>query len=457
MFSSMLGLMIIDDLIILLALTPVQISASLVNTARLLVLISNYLNVRLPAEVTLPQKNYSQPTIFHPSASYTRWDPPFPGGGHGSNSSSTYGRTNSNKDGNGDNSNRDGTTATAFAPKAAVERRARPRPLYADRRLPALAREEPATYTLFVEGVTLLAWDIAWLCHVQGMVTSFATWEDLCPLGRNLHELLVVRLRDSLSTLDKNHSATANAALSNPTSQAQTQSTSPLSSFGQFSHGTARCFLGAAEGQGRMRSWKWQSQFRLLLDKVKTNLAAEMQGAEWEILESKEWFEAPGKVDEEPIVVGRGMRGSTVMGSTLNARITERTEKGRDKDNLNNVTAKATLVDDIRPPLPGNMATTTAVHGASSRNTNANAITANKIIENGSTNVTPKSDSSRTRAPPSSTRKRSEVVDISGSNGTAAEEHASASPLAYTPARRNSESRGVNGWTKLKSRSGEPT
>ena len=368
------------------------------NTARLLILISNYLNVRLPAEVTLPQKNYPQPTIFHPSASYTKWDPTYPGGSHNSNSSSSYGRVNNNKDGSGDNGNQDGTMAAAFAPKAAVERRARPRPLYADRRLPALAREEPATYTLFIEGVTLLAWDIAWLCHVQGMVTSFATWEDLCPLGRNLHELLVVRLRDSSSTLDKNHVGTAITASSTPKPQVQTQSASLLPSFGQFSHGTARCFLGAAEGQSRMRAWKWQSQFRLLLDKVKTNLAAEMQGAEWEMLESKEWFEAPGKVDEEPIVIGRGMRGSTVMGSTLNARTTGRTDKGRDKDNGNNVTAKATLVDGTHPHLPNSRATAATVDSTSTgagrisvRNHNANAnadtVVTKQTFDTGSTDL----------------------------------------------------------------------
>ena len=438
------------------------------NTARLLVLISNYLNVRLPAEVTLPQKNYPQPTIFHPSASYTKWDPTVTGGNHNSGTSSNYGRANSNKDGNDDNGNRDGAMAAAFAPKVAVERRARPRPLYADRRLPALAREEPATYTLFIEGVTLLAWDIAWLCHVQGMVTSFVTWEDLCPLGRNLHDLLVVRLRDSSSTLDKNHAENTNAAPSTPTSQVHTQSSPPLSSFGQFSHGTARCFLGAAEGQTRMRAWKWQSQFRLLLDKVKTNLAAEMQGAEWEMLESREWFEAPGKVDEEPIVVGRGMRGSTVMGSTMNARITGRTERERVKDNVNNVTTKAKLTDGIqRPPLPNSRATAITVDGTSadadripvsSRNAtvDADAVGVDKPFKADSTSSTPKTDFSHPRGS-SSTRKRGEISDIPSSDKITSADHTTASPTtADTPARRNSESRGVNGWTKLKSRSDEP-
>ena len=446
------------------------------NTARLLILISNYLNVRLPAEVTLPQKNYPQPTIFHPSASYTRRDPTFVGGNGNSNNTGSQSRTNSNRDGIGEIYSQDGTTPTTLAPKAAaVERRARPRPLYADRRLPALAREEPAMYTLFVEGVTLLAWNVAWLCHVQGMVTSFTTWEDLCPLGRNLHELLVVRLRDvsmQPDTNNSNRSVAGNASGASPVS-------SSLASFGQFSHGTARCFLGAAEGQSRVRAWKWQSQLRLLLDKVRTNLVAEMQGAEWEMLESKEWSEAPGKVDEEPVVVGRGAggggatRGSTLASGIMKSRMRDEAER-----------TKASAVDSVRALSPARTAATNVTgnsgngHGkvvvVAAAAGNANAAN-DKVAVGRESSTTRKlnidSDPHSKRAP-SLTRKRTgsaaagDMASNSNSNSSSnnkdkivSADHTNASHDTVTAgaARRNSASRGVNGWTKLKSRSGEPT
>ena len=167
------------------------------------------------------------------------------------------------------------------------------------------------------------------------------------------------------------------------------------------------------------------------------------------MLESKEWFEAPGKVDEEPVVVGRGARGSTLASGIMSTRIKEEAER-----------AKASVNDSIRPPLPDT--TTTAVAAVNSvvdadkivgRTANADADVV--AVGTASTNRTSKIDPTYTRAP-SLTRKRTGPTDDAGSDKIASANQTDASPVA-TVTRRNSVSRGMNGWTKLKSRSGEPT
>ena len=69
--------------------------------------------------------------------------------------------------------------------------------------------------------------------------------------------------------------------------------------FGRFSHGTAHSFLGGAEAAATMQDWK-QSPVRVI-DKVKAHLLAEMQGAEWEVVQQEGWDDAEA---EEPVLVG---------------------------------------------------------------------------------------------------------------------------------------------------------
>ena len=206
---------------------------------------------------------------------------------------------------------------------------------------------------------------------------------------------------------------------------------------------------------------------------------AEMQGAEWEMLESREWSEAPGKVDEEPVVVGRGAggggatRGSTLASGIMKSRMRDEAER-----------TKASAVDSVRALSPARTAATNVTgnsgngHGkvvvVAAAAGNANAAN-DKVAVGRESSTTRKlnidSDPHSKRAP-SLTRKRTgsaaagDMASNSKSNSSSnnkdkivSADHTNASHDTVTAgaARRNSASRGVNGWTKLKSRSGEPT
>lgn len=262
-----------------LGASPTQLTASLTYVAQLLVRITHYLAVRLPAEVTLPHRDYPLATIFAPSSSYLARDVPFPGftPPHSSNNSPSASRT-------------------LDLPK--------PRPLFIEQKLPKLAKEDPAAYTTFIEGAALLAWNIAWLCRTQGMTSGFNSWEDICPLGKNLWRLLMAeeqapQLRRELSGRD----VTGNTDPSKRTPA----TSSPVKSLGQFSHGTAHSFLGAAEGTETMRSWKYQTPTRII-DRTRKHLLDELQGAEWEVLDEKEWAFNDEMAEDEPVIVGTRRR-----------------------------------------------------------------------------------------------------------------------------------------------------
>ncbi|KKY26187.1 hypothetical protein UCDDS831_g01697 [Diplodia seriata] len=149
--------------------------------------------------------------------------------------------------------------------------------------------EDPTTYALFVEGVTFLAWDIAWLCRSQGQVNAFTEWEEICPMGKNMFKLLVDDAQATLSALEQEAARKAEAKSGAPARSAGV----PDVVMGYFSHGMSKGFLGSAEGTNYMKGWRFQTAMKAV-DRVKGHLQAEMQGAEWEVLDEKEW-----EMDEE--------------------------------------------------------------------------------------------------------------------------------------------------------------
>ncbi|KAI9894533.1 MAG: hypothetical protein M1814_001887 [Vezdaea aestivalis] len=226
--------------------SPSKITANLNNVANLLALTSHYLALRLPAELTLPHRDYPLATILPPAASYQ-------------SRSRSFSAVNPSPSVNND---------TAARPLA------RPRPLYVDKTLPALAKDDPAAYSFFIEGVTYLAWDVAWLCRTQGLDVGSTGWEDICSMGRNLWRLLV-----SQAGVQSHSGATKD-----------TTAQSTLPGLGQLSHGSSYSFLGAVQGAQFMKSWPLQSPMKLV-DQVKARLLNDMAGAEWEVLDEREWEE----------------------------------------------------------------------------------------------------------------------------------------------------------------------
>ena len=291
-----------------------SLTAALIQTARLLGLCSHYLHVRLPAEITLPHKDYPLPTIFHPQSSYSGREVPFPGSSTSHSSSNTP----------------DGSRTLDQRPLP------KPRTLYIDREMPKLAREDPAAYSMFVEGVSFLAWNIAWLCRSQGMLT-INTWEDVCPFGRNLYQLFI----SSPRPIPGKDADQGNLTLHNLT-------------LGQLSHGTSHSFLGAADAEMHMRSWSLRSPVKTL-DRVKAYLQADLSRLEWEVLDEREWDEAAQRKDEEAVLVGTARKAGAERAESKGSK--EKDEKSRSatgwmkvrsrSDEATNRSPKSGLENDI--------------------------------------------------------------------------------------------------------------
>ncbi|KAI5467377.1 UV radiation resistance protein and autophagy-related subunit 14-domain-containing protein [Mariannaea sp. PMI_226] len=249
------------DLSSMNSLSPELISTSLAHIAHILMLTSHYLAIRLPAAITLPHRDYPRPTIFNLTNSYKPGEPPFP---------SQIGTPTPPSDG-----------TTQHIP--------RPRPLFIDKPLQQLAKEDPAAFSYFVEGVTLLAYDIAWICSTQGIPIGDKThFEDICSMGRNLYNLLINQQTNSGSIFP----------LPSTPQNTETDSTENKSGhvnwMGRFSHGATYYFLCGAEGTELVKNFKLPGPMKLA-DKLKKKLAAEAPTPDWEVLDDDAW-----KIEEGP-------------------------------------------------------------------------------------------------------------------------------------------------------------
>ncbi|KAF6832448.1 hypothetical protein CPLU01_06131 [Colletotrichum plurivorum] len=251
----------IFDLTSMNSASPEVLSTSLANIAHILVVTSHYLSLRLPAEITLPHRDYPRPTIFNLTSSYQHANVPFPG--------------------------------TSVIPSFAPDERdsqpqyvPRPRPLYIDKALPVLAKEDPAAHSFFLEGVTLLAYDIAWACNTQG-VSVGNSFEDVCHIGRNLYNLLIGQQLHSTQTGRIYPPVVSSPATKHDTPEQQEIGQTP-SWMGRYSHGTAHNFLGSAAGTEFVRGFKLPNPLKLA-DKLKKKVASEAAVPEWEVLEDDAW------------------------------------------------------------------------------------------------------------------------------------------------------------------------
>lgn len=259
--------------------SPGRISASLGNLAHLVILCSHYLHLRLPAEITLPHRNWPLTTIFTPTASYSGRDVTFPG--------------HTRKE--------DGPEASRHLDQRPLPR---PRPLYVDRRLGALYRENPSAFSLFIEGLALLAWDVAWLCRTQGMSTGLQTPEDVCSMTKNLYQLFSDQPTPPPSPGPRSQTPSKETLPAHTgTRDRLNPSTQHNYSLGVLSHGTSYAFLASSEGLNYLRRSPLPSHTEIA-DWLKSHLLAEMSGADWELLDQKEWDEEAHESREEPVLVG---------------------------------------------------------------------------------------------------------------------------------------------------------
>lgn len=268
-------------------MSPEVISTSLSHISHILMLAAHYLAVRLPAAITLPHRDYPRPTILSLSSSYKHGEDIFPG----QSDSSTPASETHNSD-------------SQYVP--------RPRPLFIDKPLPQLLKDDPAAHSFFLEGVTLLAYDITWLCSSQGV--SFGdkgSFEDICNMGRNLYDLLINQQSSIGNSLPFNDNSTTDAEAN------ETQS----NWMGRYSHGTTYYFLGSAEGSEYIKNFKLPSPMKLA-DKLKKKLINDAPAPDWEVLDDDAW-----KVEDEidDLVLGENRKKDSSQNKSSIARGSPRT------------------------------------------------------------------------------------------------------------------------------------
>lgn len=223
-------------------------------------LVSHYLAIRLPAEITLPHRDFPQPTIFNLAGSHRNGPVKFP--------------------------NSFNATPALQPQDPDAHHVPRPRPLFVDKPLPQLFKDEPAVYSFFLEGVTLLAYNIAWLCSTQGVsIGDKASFDDICNMGRNLYSLL-------LGAQMQGHSDPSVTAVARRVLTQDEAADSPANWMGRYSHGTMYYYLGGIQGTELTRSFKLPSPMKLA-DRLKKKLLGDTSAADWEVLDDDAW-----KVDE---------------------------------------------------------------------------------------------------------------------------------------------------------------
>lgn len=181
-----------------------SINVSLDHLARLVVLVSHYLGLKLPNEITLPHRGNPYTTV--------------------------RGQLNN--------------------------RHMAVRPLVADSPLPVMARENTTAHSKLVEGISMLALDIAWLCYSQGLFANEV--EDASNIGYCMWKLLVAK--DSTAV------------------------TSPA--FGRMSHATINGNLTLARHEPVMAGFRLR--YNLIADRIRTTLQGETMVADWDMVADAE-------------------------------------------------------------------------------------------------------------------------------------------------------------------------
>lgn len=240
---------------------PEYVSATFTNISRLLMTCCHYLSIRPPSEIVCQQAGMAYPAMLSLQSSYQTMD-----GTSTSMAQSSIGSIASSR--------------------VLTGRSARPkfRPLHLEKPLPLLAKEDPANYNLFIEGATLLAWNVAWLCKTQGM-TGIDSWEDVCSIGKNLWQLFMI----NGETKDKN----------------ATEQDPRAPRFGQYSHATSYKSLSSPAMADHMRASSLPP-LASISDRLKSHLLTEMSGAEWELLDEHEWND--DQDDEQAVLIGSDRR-----------------------------------------------------------------------------------------------------------------------------------------------------
>ena len=247
----------------------------------------------------LPTSTYPFPTILSPNVSYTGIPPSLPGTDP---SQSTHVNSTASRQ-----------------PDQRTPPRARP--LFLKKKLSALYKDEARAYAYLVEGMTLLAWDIAWLCKTQGMDIGRGSWEEVGAMGRNLWTFLLSPDSAVMSITSSKH----DTAPAKDNKAAIVRKGGLNAGFaptpGLFSHDSAYGFLAAFPASEYMHDWRLLNPIKVM-DRMKAMLLAERTGAEWEVVEDGEWQEeVPEEKNQSQPESRLGIAGNTQQQTLGNPRV----------------------------------------------------------------------------------------------------------------------------------------
>lgn len=272
---------IIPDLRTINTVRCTELTAILSCIAHLLSLISFYLGVRLPAEITLPHRNYPLATINTPATSYSGAKIEFPGSG-------SY------------------LAMTDLSKTNETRNQSRPRPLFIgsddkNEFVSDVARKDPSAFKFFVEAVSLLAWNISWLIHSQGLAVGSQSWTDACDIGYNMWFLVFAphqstALLRALSRRDGHQRPSPGVSRSGtPPADA------PVNRLGSYSHASAHSPLTSTSRTIHGKTLRL-SQYTMIADPLRKTLENEMKNADWEMLDQDEILDGGENFDEAVLI-----------------------------------------------------------------------------------------------------------------------------------------------------------
>lgn len=269
----------------------VDLTAVLGSVVHLVLLVAFYLGVRLPAEINMPAPDHALPTIHAPSASYTgrKTDVSIP---HASS-----------------------TSTSPSASKHEIGASLKPRPLFIgsddrEERVFNFQKRESHAFNLFVEGIALLAWNVAWLCRTQGYTMGTNSWDEICNVGKNLHQLLIAHpqapnLTRILSERTVQKRPSQSRKPSNAVEDARKELTGKLAQYSDISAATSVTRSLQVEA---MRVWEF-SNWQAVALPLRRTLLTEIASADWELLKDQEWDDGGEQFDEAVFVKSRALDG----------------------------------------------------------------------------------------------------------------------------------------------------
>ena len=288
----------LPDLREISSLRCADLTAVLASVAHLIILLGFQLGIRLPAEITEPFPDHPLHTISTPQGSYRGTKPDF--------------QQFLSPDPQSDH-----PSTLDLEPTLLL----RPRPLFIgspnrerqvtrDERVFNVQKRDETSFRAFTEGIALLAWDVAYLCRSQGFTAGTNSWEEICNMGRNLHQLL------STTTNTPTVSRTQSDRLINRPPM-RSKKSEPLvigsqrEALGELGRGSDLSTISRdvkADQQGIMTLWIHADWYTVAKPLART-LLTEIASADWELLLDDEWDDGGEQFDEAVFVKTKAMDG----------------------------------------------------------------------------------------------------------------------------------------------------